>query len=112
MIDQRPTAIAVCALGEEDFEGVVTVDADAARATVAEQGFHLGGPLRVSRAAKAETVREEAGPIFAGAEIAFCEAGTPKVFGAFFAVPVMGVAPEPGSERFLFVGGGSISCGS
>ena len=103
MIEQRPAAIAVSSLREEDLEGIVAIHADGPRATVTEQMFHFGSPLGVSRAAKAEAMREEAGPIFACAQIPFCEAGAPKIFGAFFAVPVMSVAPEPRGERLLFV---------
>src|SRR5437773_48810 len=117
MIEQRPAAIAISTLREKNLEGIVTIDTDSARASMAEQMFHFGGPLRVGRAAKAKAVSEETGPIFACAKIAFREAGAPKVFRAFFAVPVMSIAPEPRGERSLFVvgwrsaGGLAVLCG-
>ena len=77
-----------------------------APAPVPEEKFHFCRPLRMRRAAKAEAVREEAGPVFAAAEIgAFLKTLAPPIVRAFLAVRVMGVAEEPRRERAILVGG-------
>jgi hypothetical protein len=50
-------------------------------------------------------VGEEAGPVFAGAEIAaLVPSLAPEILLPFGPVPVVRVAPEPGGERLLLVG--------
>ena len=105
MIEEGPAAFAVSAAAEENFEGIVAIDAEAAGAIVAEELIEFGGPLGMSRATEAEAVGKKAGPIFARARVAtFVEAGAPEVLSAFFAVGVMSVAPIPGGEGFVVVG--------
>src|SRR3954469_13695018 len=71
---------------------------------VTEQYFHFRAPLRMRGATKAEAVREQAPPVFPSPQIAsFAESLAPEVLGPLFAVRVMSIAPEPGSERFLLI---------
>src|SRR5581483_11117022 len=96
VVEQRPLPLAVGAAGEEHLEAVVAGHADAAGAAVAEQSLHLGDPLRVRGAAQAEAVGEQAGPVFARAQVgALREAFAPKVLGPFLAMIVMRAAPQP-----------------
>ena len=75
-----------------------------ATATVPEEKFHFRRPLRMRRAAEAEAVRKEAGPVFAAAQVgAFLKALAPPIVRAFLAVRVMGVAEEPRRERAKLV---------
>jgi len=48
----------------------VSLDAEAAAASMSEQRLHLGDPLGVRRAAEAVAMAEEAGPVVAGAGVA------------------------------------------
>lgn len=112
VIEENPFACAVWAAGEKDFKRIVSGDAETAPAGMAEEMFHFGGPLGMGGAAKAEAIGEETGPIFAGAEVAFGEAVAPEIFRAFFAMRVMGIAPEPGGEGFVVVGGGGDAGGA
>src|SRR5258706_12674605 len=69
-----------------------------------EQLFHFGRTIRMRCAAESETMGEQPGPIFSGAQVGpFGEAEAPQIFRAFLAMPIMRVAPEPGSQRFLFL---------
>jgi hypothetical protein len=105
VVEQHPLAIAVGAASEEDLEGVVAGDADAAAAVVAEQRLHLGDPLRMGGAAQAEAVGEQTGPVVAGAQVAAPgEALAPEVLGPLLAVEVVSVAPQPGGEGLVLVG--------
>src|SRR5205823_13928772 len=80
------------------------MDADAPPAVVAEQRLHLRDPLRVGGAADAAAVRKKAGPVLPAAHVeAGGEAFAPQVLRALLRVPVVGIAPEPGSERLLLI---------
>src|SRR5213075_1406239 len=58
----------------------------------------------MSRAAKAESVREQAGPIFARTQItSLGESGPPKILGPLLAVSIMSVAPKPRGQSLLFI---------
>ena len=86
------------------------VNANAASASVAQQMLHFSGPLGMRRAAKAEAIGKEAGPILTRAKIApLIEAQSPNVLLAGLAVPIVSVAPEPGGQRLLLVGLGALS---
>src|SRR4051812_37956133 len=80
------------------------VDADRTAAGVAQQVLHLGGPLGVRRAAQAEAVREQAGPVLAGPILIVGEAFAEQVLPAVLGVVVIAVPPEPRGERLLLVG--------
>src|SRR5690348_12725651 len=95
MIEQHPLARAVRAAGEKNFEGIVSLNADTATATVTEQKFHLRRQLRMRRAAKTEAMREQTGPIVARAQISLRESRAPQILCALLAMRVMRVAPEP-----------------
>src|SRR5262249_20771846 len=96
--------------GQEHLKRVMTVHADGAAAVVAEQGFHFRDPLRMRRTAQAETVREQAGPVFARPGVAALEeALAPEVLGPFLTVPVVRIAPQPGRQRLLLIGRGRRS---
>src|SRR5437773_223801 len=103
MIEQRPFAAAVGTARQEHFEGIVSRNADAPAAIVAEKRLQFRDPLRMCCAAEAETVGKQARPVFPVAKIfAAGETFAPQILCAFLAVRVMGVPPEPGGERFLF----------
>src|SRR5205085_7770694 len=102
-IEQRPFACAIRAAREKDFEGVVALDTNATPASVAKQKLHFRRPLRMRRPAQAKAVREQTSPVIARAQIAFRETRAPQILGAFLAVRVMRVAPEPRGQRFLLI---------
>src|SRR5215207_9731256 len=102
MVEQRPAAVAVGAAGKEDFEAVVPRDAHAAGAAVAEQRVHFCTVLCVRRAAQAEAVGEEAGPVFA-VPLALVEPAAEAVGSALLAVGEVKVPPVPGRQRLVLV---------
>ena len=107
VVQQRPLASSVSAPREPNLERVVARHADPAPTPVAEEKFHFCRPLRMRRAAQAEAVREQAGPILAIAQVAArLKSLTPPVHRALLAVGVVRVAEEPRCERALLVGHG------
>jgi len=58
----------------------------------------------MGRAAKPKAVGKQTSPILATPQVAFCEASAPQVLRALFAVRVMGVPPEPGSQCLVLLG--------
>ena len=69
---------------------------------MSEQMIELGGPLRMGGSTKSEAISEETVPVFAEPLVlAFGEAFAPEVAPPGLCVPVVGVAPEPGSERLV-----------
>src|SRR5437016_13981644 len=77
--------------------------AEVSATAVSQQLLHLGGPLRMSGAAEAEALREQARPIFTTAEIAFGESSSPQILSAFLPVRVMRIPPEPGGQSFVLI---------
>src|ERR1043165_7031293 len=65
VIEQDPFAVAVFTAREKDLERVVARDPAPASTLVTELLSHFRDPSRVRRAAQAEAVREQAGPVFA-----------------------------------------------
>lgn len=98
-------AVAVGPALQKHLKGIVPVNADAPAAAVTQERLHFRPPLRVGRAAQAETVGEHAGPVFAAARIGpLGEALAPEVLGPVLGVAVVRVPPQPRGQRFLLVG--------
>ena len=56
------------------------------------------------RAAQSDPIREKSGPVFARAQVpAAPETFAPEVFGPFFAMRIMRVAPHPRSQRAMML---------
>jgi len=105
MIQQYPLATAVGVPRQQHFERVMSFDADATSPVVPEAGLELGDPLRMRRSTQAESVSEQARPVFARPHVFSAgEIIAPQVFGPFLAVPVMRIAPEPRGQREVLVG--------
>src|ERR1041385_2998663 len=104
MIEQGPAAFAIRGAFQENFEGVVPLNTNAARAPMPKQIFHFRRPLRMRRPAQTKTIREQAGPKLPRPSVAaLVKANSPQIFSAFFPVRVMCVAPIPRGQRFLFI---------
>ena len=103
VIEQGPSARAVISAGEPDFKRIMPLHTHGAAPGVSKKLLHFGSPLRVGGSAEAEPLREEAGPILAGAEVAFAKSRTPQVLRSFLPMPVMRVPPEPCSERSILI---------
>src|SRR6266852_6237443 len=83
----------------------MSFDSDTTGAAMAEEIFHFRGPLRMGCTAESKSMSKQTGPIFTGAQIGpFGEAEAPEILGALFAMPIMRVAPRPGSQRFVLIG--------
>src|SRR6516162_5676719 len=58
----------------------------------------------MGRSAKSAAVSEQACPILAGAQISLSgEALSPQIFRPFFAMPIVGVAPQPRGQRLVLL---------
>ena len=64
--------------------------------------FHLGGPLSMGGPAESETMGEKTMPVFP-IPIGFLKSLVEVVAFPFFAVGVVGVAPEPGRKGLVFI---------
>ncbi len=105
MVKQGPSALSVGSSLKKNLEGIVPCHTDSAPPGMPQQVIKLRRPLRMSGAAQSETIAEETVPVFAQALVlALCKSFAPEVTAPGLAMPVMGIAPKPGSQRLAFVG--------
>ena len=103
MVEQGPLAAAVRSAGEPDLKRVVPLHANSTPSTMTQELLHFSRELGMSSPAQPKAMGKKTGPIFACAKVAFGESRPPQIFGAFFPMRIMSVAPEPGRECLFLV---------